>query len=243
MKEKTHVEQHSIGQSLLLHLLPGLLITICYFVLIRPLQEWGYPSLLALMLAVVFILLPFELGYLFYQGKKKNGRFSLDGIISYREAIPGWQYILWVPILFVVLGILFTLFKPVDIFLQQKIFAGWPILESGLTGEYSKASLLVTYIIVGIFGAVVGPVVEELYFRGFLLPRMAYAGKWAPLLHSFLFALYHIFSPWMIVTRTVAMLPLIYIVQRRNIYISIATHVLVNSIDVIVGVVFIMQMV
>jgi len=30
-----------------------------------------------------------------------------------------------------------------------------------------------------LFGAVIGTVVEELYFRGHLLPRMSYAGKWA----------------------------------------------------------------
>lgn len=47
----------------------------------------------------------------------------------------------------------------------------------------------------------IGPFIEELYFRGFLLPRMAWMKKWALLVEAFLFALYHIWSPWQLVTR------------------------------------------
>ncbi len=38
------------------------------------------------------------------------------------------------------------------------------------------------------------------------------------------------------------MLPLIYAVQRKNIYLSIITHVLLNSLDVIAAVGFIANM-
>jgi membrane protease YdiL (CAAX protease family) len=239
--QQNYIEQHSVGKSLLLHLLPGLLIGLAYFAL-RPLfYQWGYPSIMALMSAVVLILVPVELGYLFYQGKQKHGQFSLQGIVCYRTPIPVWQYFIWVPILFILVGIIFTLLKPVDNFLQNTLFAWIPTMESGLEGGFSKNALIVTYVMVAVFGAIVGPTVEEFYFRGYLLPRMQYAGKWAPLLHSFLFAVYHVFTPWMIITRTVGMLPLVYAVQRRNLYISIIVHILVNFIDVIVGVSFIIS--
>ena len=88
---------------------------------------------------------------------------------------------------------------------------------------------------------ITGPILEELYFRGYLLPRMRYAGKLAPVLHSLLFALYHVFTPWMFLTRTVGMLPLIYIVRKKNIYIALIVHVLINSIDVIIGLIYIMN--
>jgi membrane protease YdiL (CAAX protease family) len=242
MNQDAIVEQHSVSKSLLLHLLPGFLIGLCYFALLQPFHQWGYPSMMVLMTAIVLILVPFELGYLLYQGKKKNGRFSLQGIVYYRSPIPIWQYIIWVPALFVIVGIIFTLMKPVDVFLQKNLFAWMPLMESGLQGGFSKGVLIVTYGMAAIFGAVVGPIVEELYFRGFLLPRMKYAGKWAPLLHSLLFALYHVFTPWMFVTRTIGMLPLVYAVQRRNVYVSIIVHILVNLIDVVVGLSFIIGM-
>jgi hypothetical protein len=34
-----------------------------------------------------------------------------------------------------------------------------------------------------LLNGVIGPVVEELYFRGFLLPRMEGLGRWAPLVN------------------------------------------------------------
>lgn len=242
MHDKIQSEQHSVGQSILLHLLPGLLITAGYFALIGPLQRAGYPSIMALTVAAIFLLIPVQLGYLLVQGKRLNGRYGLRGVISYRQKLPFKQYLLWVPVLFVAAGLIFTLFKPVNLFLQERVFAAWPILQSGLEGGFAKGPLIVTYVLVAIFVTVIGPTVEELYFRGYLLPRMGYAGKWAPLLHSFLFALYHFFTPWMIVTRTLAMLPMIYAVQRKNITLSIIVHVLLNSLDVFAAIAFIMTM-
>ncbi|NSW53828.1 MAG: CPBP family intramembrane metalloprotease [Anaerolineae bacterium] len=242
MSQEPVIEQHSVAQSLLLHLLPGVLIGICYFLLLKPFHAWGYPSIMPLMTAVVIILVPFELGFLLYQGYQKNGRLSLQGIISYTDRIPVWQTFIWVLVLFVIVGVIFTLMKPVDAFLQTRLFAWMPVMESGLTAGYTKSALIVTYLMVGIFGAVIAPTVEELYFRGYLLPRMEYAGKWAPLLHSSLFALYHVFTPWMLLTRTLGMLPMIYAVQKRNIYLSIIVHFLVNMLDVVTGIGFILAM-
>jgi membrane protease YdiL (CAAX protease family) len=235
-------DQHSVGKSLLLHLFPGFLIGLCYFALLPSFHNIGYPSLMALMTAMLLILVPFELGYLFYQGYQKNGRLSLQGIVDYRVPIPVWQYFIWVPLLFLIVGIIFTLLKPIDNFLQNNLFGWVPLMESGLQGGFSKSALIVTYGMVAIFGAFIGPAVEEYYFRGYLLPRMKYAGKWAPLLHSFLFALYHVFTPWMMITRTIGILPLVYAVKKRNLYVSIIVHILVNLIDVVAGVSFIIGM-
>jgi len=194
------------------------------------------------MCTIFLVLLPVELGYLFYAGKKLNGRFSLKGVVSYRVPIPTWQYFVWVPGLFLLLGLIFTVMKPMDAFFQRQFFAWIPTLESGLKAGYSRGALIVAYIFTAIFGAVVGPTVEEMYFRGYLLPRMGYAGKWAPLLHSFLFGLYHVWTPWMFLTRTLGMLPLAYAVRWRNLNLSIIVHFLVNILDVVSGVVFIVAM-
>jgi membrane protease YdiL (CAAX protease family) len=242
MTNTIHQDQHSVAKSILLHLLPGILIGLGYFALLPSFDAMGYPSLMVLMITVLLILVPFEFGYLVFQGYQKNKRFSLEGIVDYRIPIPVWQYFVLVPGLFLIVGIIFTVLKPVDSFLQSNLFAWMPTMESGLQDGFSKTILISTYIMVAVFGAIIGPTVEEFYFRGYLLPRMKYAGKWAPLLHSFLFALYHVFTPWMIITRTMGMLPLVYAVMRRNLYVSILVHILVNLIDVIVGVSFILGM-
>ena len=242
MDSDSSVEQHSIGQSLLLHLGPGVAVGLCYYMITPILHQWGLPSLASLMIAAALVLTPFELGYLLHEGRKRNGRYSLRGVVSYRTPIPIWQYFVWVPGLFVTVGIIFTLMKPVDVALQQNLFAWVPMLESGLTTDYSRTALIWTYALVAIFGVVVGPIVEEFYFRGFLLPRMGYAGKWAPVLHSLLFAIYHFWTPWQFITRTLGMIPMAYVAKRRNLYVTIIVHVLVNSLDVIAAVTFIAAM-
>lgn len=236
------IEQHSFGKSVLLHLLPGFLIGGCYYALISIIHRFGYPSMMALICATILFLLPVELGWLLYEGKKKNGHFSFQGVILYRVPIPTWQYFLWVPVLFLLLGIIFTGMKPVDAFFHQHIFSWLPTLESGLQVGYSREALIVTWVMVTIFGSLAGPMVEELYFRGYLLPRMGYAGKWAPLLHSFMFGLYHIWTPWMFLTRALGMLPLAYMARLRNLYLVIFVHIIVNLLDVFTAIAFIARM-
>jgi hypothetical protein len=86
--KQDQVEKHSTVQSILLHLLPGMLIVCFYLAARQPVADLGYPTVVALILAFVFVLIPVELGYLLYQGKKKTSRITLQGIISYRETIP-----------------------------------------------------------------------------------------------------------------------------------------------------------
>jgi len=55
------VEQHSLVQSIGLHLLPGVLILV-FFVIAAPLAErMKAPPLLVFLLAIAFVLIPFQL--------------------------------------------------------------------------------------------------------------------------------------------------------------------------------------
>lgn len=63
---------------------------------------------------------------------------------------------------------------------------------------------------------------------------------WTPVVHSTLFAAYHFWSPWQLFTRTLGVLPLVYVVQRKkNIYIGMWVHCLLNSAEYLVGAVII----
>lgn len=238
--EQDQIEKHSTTQSVILHLLPGILVGCFYLLARQPVINLGYPSVIALILAYAFILIPVELGYLLYQGKKKTGRFTLQGIISYRNPIPWWQHLVWVLIIFIATGAIVTLLKPVDAFLHEKLFFWMPDINDGLDGNFSRTTLIVTYSMVLLFIAVLTPLVEELYFRGYLLPSMK--GKYASLLHSFLFAAQHILEPWMIITRTLGFLPILFGVKKKNIYVGIIVHILCNMVNVVTGIAFIVKM-
>ena len=234
------IEKHSTAQSIILHLLPGILVGCFYFLALKPVAKMGYPSFFAQFLAFAFILVPVELGFLLYQGKKKTGRFTLQGIISYRNSIPWWQYFVWVSIIFVIVGALMTLFKPVDSFLHKNLFFWMPDVNTGLDGNYSKTILIVTYSVLLIINVFLAPLVEELYFRGYLLPRMK--GKYALLFHSFLFAAIHVFSPWMIIARTIGFLPIIIGTTKKNIYLGMIVHMLCNATGFVTGIIYISKM-
>ena len=226
-------EQHSLGVSVILHLLPGILILAFFLVLTPVLTREGYPTLFCLFLAVAVVLIPFELGFILYQARRKNKTFSLKGIILYRRKIPLWQYFALIsPMLAWALIAYFVFAPPVQGSLKEAYFSwlpAWFFLEHNLA-QSSKAVLLVTWIMGVLFNGIAGPVVEELYFRGYLLPRISRLRGWAPLLNVFLFSVYHFFSPWRNLERILALLPGAYIIQwKKNIYLGMIPHCLLNT--------------
>lgn len=242
MKEDSR--KHSLPKSILLHLLPGILIGGFYFVAAPFIREQGFPSVMALTLAGIFVLLPFELGFLLYK-KRLTGKKLMGGVIKYTKRISIWQYIVWVLVIFILSGIIFTALKSTSDYFMT--FFNWipsdMTLDMGLSKEFSKQKLIITYGSSFVFFVILFPAVEEMYFRGYLLPRMpANLKGWTSVIHSGLFALYHVWSPWFFVARTFGLLPLVYIVKRKeNVFLGIIAHSLLNSIDFIVGAVFILN--
>ena len=81
-----------------------------------------------------------------------------------------------------------------------------------------------------VFNGIAGPIVEELYFRGYLLPRISYMGTWAPLVSSVLFSVYHFFTPWQNPVRLMVLVPTTYIIVRnKNIYWGMIVHATLNT--------------
>jgi membrane protease YdiL (CAAX protease family) len=238
------IRKHSLPLSILLHLLPGILTGAAYYLLVPAVTSRGYPTITALVGASLLILIPFELGLLLYKGKKKGSK-GLEGIVLYREKLPFQQYLIWVPVIFFSSGLILTLLTPVSEFLQGFFLwiPGEFMIDMGLGGDYSKSVLILTYGLSFLLVTVISPTVEELYFRGYLLPRMPDCKGWSPLLHTALFALYHTWTPWLALARTAAVLPLAYIVRwKKNILLGVIAHVLLNTIDIVIGVVFILHL-
>jgi uncharacterized protein len=232
-------EQHSIARTLVLHLLPGALI-LAFFVAVAPLLRGiGFPPVMAIYLATVFVLIPFELGYLIYQARK-NGT-SLGNIVLYRQPVPRGRLVLLVVALFVGGSLIGGLFAPVDFIVKQNLFSWLPQQYDvfyGLYGgvdQFSTANILIMWAFGLLVDGIVAPVVEEMYFRGYLLPRISRLGAWAPLLNTALFSLYHFFTPWSIVSRILEFLPVVYAAWwKRSIYLSMTVHVLFNLFSFVV---------
>jgi len=225
--------QHSILESIGLHIIPGVLLTAAFIVL-KPLTETiGYPPLLAFILAVLLVDIPLQLGIMYYQGKKLNGRYSLQGVVLYREKIPWGQFIIIFLIGVVLLFGLSTLAMPVNSFLSQQLFSwlpDWIFLNDAYQYEaYSQGTLLVTLTLFLIVTGIALPWVEELYFRGFLMPRISRFKAWAPILSAFLFALYHVWQLFDFATIFLSGLVFAFAVWwKRDVKLGISLHVFAN---------------
>lgn len=76
-----------------------------------------------------------------------------------------------------------------------------------------------------------GPIVEEFYFRGYLLPRLSRFGAGLPLLHATLFSIYHFWTPWQNPSRILLSTAMSYVVWgKRNLYLAMVAHCALNAI-------------
>ncbi|NTW08832.1 MAG: CPBP family intramembrane metalloprotease [Anaerolineaceae bacterium] len=228
------VQPHSFWQSILLHLLPGGLLLVFYILAVPIVENLGLPRRFASMLGVFLVLIPFELGVLFYEGKKRNGRFSLRGVVVYRERIPLWQYFLWVPLLIVWSSICALLLSPFGDYLIKTVFSWLPAWFTH--SDNSGTSRIILVVMVTVYGIanVSAAIVEELYFRGYLMPRLSRLKGWAPLVNTVLFALQHFLTPWQQPFIILGVLPQAYLVnKKRNIYLGILAHSLLNLLSTI----------
>ena len=239
---QNNIGQHTLSKSVILHLLPGFLVGGFYFLIVPLVKAYGFPSIMALTLAGVIVLIPFELGFLLYQKYSLRQKLRSE-VIKYCKPMPIWQYFVWVLVVFVLSGLIFTAVKFTSDFFVG--FFKWipseRLLDMGLTKEFTKQKLIITYGVSFLFLALIVPTIEELYFRGYLLPRMPSRLKgWAVPIHSALFALYHVWTPWMFFVRALGLLPLVYVVKwKENVLIGIIAHCQLNSLDFIIGFAFI----
>ena len=225
--------QHSWFQALLLHVLPGLLVSLG-FILLGPLMlRRGCPPLLGFLLAVLLLDLPFMLGFLFYQGKKKNGSFSLQGVVFFGEKLSLRKFFIYFIGAFLVIYLLMMLVTPLNSFLAEKLFSwlpDWMFLEDQAQYmQFGKALLLFVFTLQLVLTGIFLPWVEELYFRGYLLPRMSHYGKWTPWISGLFFALYHLWQPFGFFSVFVLGTALSGLVLwKRDLRLSIWLHVLAN---------------
>src|SRR6476620_618465 len=175
--------QHSLAQSIVLHLLPGVLIALVFFSTAPLARQWQLPPFMAQCFADLAVLVPGVLGYLYYQGYRTNGRLSLAGVVLYRNRLPWWQFAGLVPLILVAAGGLTVLLAPLSAVIFTRFFSWLP--DMFLTADlhaYSQSTLISSYLVFVVMIVFTAPILEELYFRGYLLPRMARFGIWAPVI-------------------------------------------------------------
>jgi membrane protease YdiL (CAAX protease family) len=209
--------------ALLLHLLPGVCVAAAYLILAAVAQRAGLPRVTGLLAAFVFVGIPIQLAIL------------RGGNVRYNVPSPWWQYVGGVIAL--VAGVMVLLQLPigrVSDWLASHAFAWLPVAFSPAADAdivtFGRRVVLPILILQLLIDGIVNPLVEERYFRGFLLPRLEHMRGAAPIVNTALFALNHFWQPYNYVSIFIYVLPLTYFTWwRKNYYAQAFVHCLANS--------------
>ena len=233
-------QQYSLTRAITLHLVPGAAMTAFIGLTAPMLASWGIDPIFALFGGIGLVLVPIELGYLAAYARRTTGSWSPLQAVNYRERVGGGRLALLTAALvaWFLAGLLVSI-AFLDAWLATNVFAWVPdaflqfaVVEEG--DPLSSGMLIALLAAAFVFNGVVGPVTEELYFRGHLLPRLERYGRWAPVINTVLFGLYHFFSPWRYPAIILGFLPITWMAWRnRSVYVSIAAHVTINMITVV----------
>jgi membrane protease YdiL (CAAX protease family) len=221
-------------QLIVLHLLPGLIFAGFFFLLSSVFIKRGLTGYLALLVSIPVCLAPIELGVMLFWSARFTASRSLSRAIAYRRKGTAVEYIGLPLLLFMCWGVLSILINPVSQYLAAHLtfwLPVWTTQQALITGlaSSSPAQRSIALGLGVLLSGFVAPVVEELYFRGFLLPRMEHWGWLAPVLNSLLFAVYHFYFPENVPGIFVAFVPISYIVMlKKDWRIGALVHCLFN---------------
>jgi membrane protease YdiL (CAAX protease family) len=204
-----------------LHLAPGIIFAVFFFALSWMLIRRGLTGYLALLIAIPACLVPVEIGVMLLWNVRSTGRRSLSEAIPYRHKGTAVDYVAWPLLLFLCWGVLSIAVGPVSRYLDTHLSAWLPVwaTQEALINDVTGSPPIqrnITLLLAVLLSGFVAPIVEELYFRGFLLPRMEHWGWAAPVVNSLLFAVYHFYFPGNVPGIFVAFLPIAYVVRIKK---------------------------
>ena len=227
--------KHTAFQTILLHLLPGIFNLLAIILLTLLVKRLGFAEngrLFAGELMIIFSIVPIQIGFLLFIAKKTTKTYNVLKLIPFQEKSKFVEYLIFVIIMIVWALVVSAILTPFEHGLRDSLFAFVPDNFALRNVDYSLTSknLLIFVASFSILtNGIIAPITEEIYFRGYLLPRINLSPIMAVIVNASLFSLYHFFSPWYFFSRVLMMIPLYYwVMKRRNIRFSIMAHIIAN---------------
>lgn len=225
------MRQISKTRSILYHLYPGIMITACFAVLSPLLMNYQLPPQFSILVAIGIVAIPLLLIHL-NKVKREENREKLGEINGYQQRLTSGKLIMYIIGLVVFMFFIWGITQPLNTIITQKLFNWLPqwYTVQDFTG-YGKQAIFITLLLNLLLNGFLAPIVEEYYFRGYLLPRMATWGKWAFVVNATLFSFYHFWQPYVYLTLLIALLPLSWVVWKtKDLRVAIYTHCALNVI-------------
>ena len=130
------------------------------------------PSAAALGAAALLVTGPPLLGVLMVTRRRTQRETP---IIAFREVSPIRAVLGWAAVIVGLAAAAFVIAGPANVWVAHSLFGGWPDWwkpHLGTDGGYSDTALLWTAVLLLTGSALVAAVLEDAYFRRYLLPRM-----------------------------------------------------------------------
>ena len=227
-------------QTLALNLGPAAITFAAVLALAPLMARLGLPRFFSFTVAEGLVLTPIELELLLRAAHRATGRWSLralPSVLAYRRPLTR-RMILVIPVLFLLALGVATAYRPVGNAISGAltgIYPHWLIAGNNAPGGFSKVVLVSTLLATLAVDGVINPTVEELYFRGYLLPRLPVAGWPAIPVSAALFALQHYWQPWnWLLIFGLELILTTLVVRLRCVRLGIVMHILGNSLPLLV---------
>mgnify|MGYP006285904195 FL=1 len=231
----------SMRRVLCLIFVPTSLLSLTYVLTGHLLQD-SIPSLLLFFLLAMFMLFPIQFFVVLSASKKEYGSDTLKSAFSYHQKLSWWKIALYGSLLWGFAGLMTVTIAPLENMLFAPIterlahilppYFDWNNFE--YLQQYSRNMLLFTCFVYFILNGFVGPIVEELFFRGYLTAKVDRFGKYTPFIMTVLFSLYHFWLPFNNLFRIIVFYAAAYVAwKKKNIYIAIVFHVLSNLVSAV----------
>lgn len=241
--EDEPTEELKIWQVLLLVFVPPTLLMTAYIGLgFQSAVQEAIPALLLFFLLAILILFPIELIVVLRASKREFGRFSLKSAFTQYKKLPWWHIALFGVLTWGFAGLMTVTIMPLEarLFgqLTERLSALLPAYfdwsNTAYLERYGRSTMILTAVVLMIFNGLIGPIIEELFFRGYLTAKIRRYGWLAPVIITVLFSLYHLWLPFDNLFRIAAFFPAFYLAwKKNNIYIAIVCHVLSNLFSTI----------
>ncbi len=179
----------------------------------------------------------FEIITVLSANKKKYGIYGFQDVFIKCEKIKWWKIFVYAFILFILTGVMSITVAPLEDMLMKAVsdklysllpmYFDWTNFE--FMKQYTREMLIFTSIFYIVMNVFICPIIEEIFFRGYLTNNLERYGTISPILVSVAFSLYHWWLPFNNIFRIcVFAMAFVTTYKKKNIYISIVFHCFCN---------------
>lgn len=225
----------SIKKLIFMTIIPSAISTALYIGAGMCMQN--IPALDLFFIIAILTLFPFEVWVILSANKKEFGKYGLHIAFLNHEKMEWWKVIFYGFALFGFAGIMSVTVAPLENWLLKDLsgklysvlpaYFDWNNFE--VMKKFPKGMLIFTSVFYIVMNVLICPVIEEIYFRGYLTSELKRYGILAPIIVAVAFSFYHWWLPFNNVFR-ICIFGVVSVVayKKKNIFISVVFHCLCN---------------